>query len=388
MDNYRLQDFIRDKYERKKWCSKKKKDPMTLIVEGKFKEKKKITDAEGGRIPLTNTDSISEPIGGKVEYNPDYEREMDENAASDIEKVLEQMAEKAATKELESERLTELNESAQSISYGNAHEGVSIRVNRIASVDDDLVEQYNAIASPLVTISRQLQKSLLRQLQEERRGGKMTGLLMGRRLDNHAIYRNDGKLFYKNNLPQEVPELAVGLLLDESGSMCSENRAVYARASAIILYDFCESLGIPVMVYGHSTDHASIQLYSYAEFESFDKDDKYRLMDISARRNNRDGAALRFVADRLSKRPESVKLLIVVSDGQPADYGYMGTAAEEDMRGVKHEYQRKGITFIAAAIGSDKQNIERIYGDSFLDITDLSQMPTKLTSIVKRHIKV
>lgn len=46
------------------------------------------------------------------------------------------------------------------------------------------------------------------------------------------------------------------------------------------------------------------------------------------------------------------------------------------------------ILFVAAAIGNDKQNIERIYGDSFLDITDLNQLPTKLTGVVKRHIRV
>ena len=74
------------------------------------------------------------------------------------------------------------------------------------------------------------------------------------RLDAHALCRNDGKVFYKNNLPQEMPELAVGLLLDESGSMCSCDRCTYARAAAIILYDFCRSLDIPVTVYGHSTD--------------------------------------------------------------------------------------------------------------------------------------
>ena len=51
------------------------------------------------------------------------------------------------------------------------------------------------------------------------------------------------------------------------------------------------------------------------------------------------------------------------------------------------EYQRKGILFIAAAIGDDKQNIERIYGNSFLDITDLSQLPIKLTSIIKKHLQ-
>ena len=302
------------------------------------------------------------------------------------------MAESAACQELEGERIQELNDAAQSISYGNIHEGVYIRVNRIASVDPELVEQYDEVCNPLVAISRQLQKSLIKQLKENRRGGKQTGLIMGRRLDAHAICRNDGKVFYKNNLPNEIPELAVGLLLDESGSMSSCDRCTYARAAAIILHDFCESLEIPVMVYGHSTDyydgHDSVELFSYAEFEGFDNDDKYRLMDISARGSNRDGAALRYVAECLAKRPEAVKLLILVSDGQPADTGYYGTAAEEDLRGIKQEYQRKGVIFVAAAIGSDKQNIERIYGDSFLDITDLNQLPTKLTGVVKRHIRV
>ena len=81
-----------------------------------------------------------------------------------------------------------------------------------------------------------------------------------------------------------------------------------------------------------------MELFSYAEFDGYDNDDKYRLMDISARGSNRDGAALRFVAEKLSKRPESVKLLILVSDGQPAADGYYGTAAEEDLRGIKQEY--------------------------------------------------
>lgn len=72
-----------------------------------------------------------------------------------------------------------------------------------------------------------------------------------------------------------------------------------------------------------------MELYSYAEFEAIDHDDKYRMMDIAARGSNRDGAALRFVAEQLSKRPEDVKILVIVSDGQPADTGYYGTAAEE-----------------------------------------------------------
>ena len=350
--------------------------------------KQEITSEETGRMSLVETDQVSEPLGGGIEVNRDYNPEISNTVEAEMERLLDTMAEKTVCQELEQDRLRELNQEAQSISYGDIHKGVAIRVNRMTEVPPEMVTQYNAIAGPLLAISKQLQKSLLRQLRDRQRGGKQTGLLMGRRLDAHALFRSDGKVFTKNALPIQPPEMAVGLLLDESGSMASCDRATYARASAIILYDFCRALGVPVMVYGHSTGNSGVELYSYSEFDAIDRDDKYRLVDISARGSNRDGAALRFVAERLSHRPEELKLLILVSDGQPADTGYYGTAAEEDLRGIQQEYRRKGILFIAAAIGDDKENMERIYGDSFLDITDLNQLPVKLTQVVKRFLRV
>lgn len=357
-------------------------------IDGGTSGKQATTSEEGGRIPYHQTDSVSEPVGGETQYDDDYKREQSDRAAADIERMLEQMAEKAACKQLENERIQELNEAAQSISYGNIHNGVNIAVHRIAEVDEELQDQYHQICGPLLTISKQLQRNLIQKLKDQQRGGKQTGLVMGRRLDAHALCRNDGKVFYKNNLPNEIPRISVGLLLDESGSMSCGDRSTYARAAAIILYDFCQAMNIPIMVYGHSTSWSrGVDLYSYAEFDAIDKNDKYRMMDISARGSNRDGAALRYVAEQLSKRDEEVRILILVSDGQPADAGYSGTAAEEDLRGIKQEYKRKGLLFVAAAIGDDKQNIERIYGDSFLDITDLNQLPMKLTAVIKRFMR-
>ena len=349
--------------------------------------KQKISPEETGRMPLVETDQVSEPLGGGIEVNRDYLPELSNTVEAEMERLLDAMAEKSVCQELEQDRLSELNQEAQAISYGDIHKGVPVRVNRMTEVPPEMVTQYNAIAGPLLAISKQLQKSLLRQLRDRQRGGKQTGLLMGRRLDAHALCRGDGKVFTKNALPSQPPEMAVGLLLDESGSMASCDRATYARASAIILYDFCQALRVPVMVYGHSTGGSGVELYSYSEFNAIDREDKYRLVDISARGSNRDGAALRYVAERLSHRPEELKLLILVSDGQPADTGYYGTAAEEDLRGIQQEYRRKGILFIAAAIGDDKEDIERIYGDSFLDITDLNQLPVKLTQVVKRFLR-
>ena len=346
-----------------------------------------VSDTEQGRLPQRQTDTLSVPEGGTTEHDDTYRGTGYANAASDIARILEAVAEDAVHTSLEKERKRELNELAQSISYGNIHNGVNMTVHRICEVEPELCDEYDEVAGDLLHISRQLQKSVTQKLEDSRRGGKQTSLLMGRRLDAHAIARLDGHVFCKNALPNEAPALSVGLLLDESGSMCSCDRATYARATAIILYDFCRALDIPIMVYGHSTSSGRVDLYSYAEFDAIDRDDRYRLMDISSRGSNREGAALRYVAEQLAKRTEDVKILMLVSDGQPADSGYYGTAAEEDLRGVKQEYQRKGILFVAAAIGADKDNIERIYGDSFLDITDLNKLPVKLAGIIKRYIR-
>ena len=72
---------------------------------------------------------------------------------------------------------------------------------------------------------------------------------------------------------------------------------------------------------------------------------------------------LHYFVEQLSRHPETVKLLILVSDAQPADTGYYGTAAEEDRRGIKQEYTRKKILFAAAAIGDDNTCIWGSFSD-------------------------
>lgn len=92
--------------------------------------------------------------------------------------------------------------------------------------------------------------------------------------------------------------------------------------------------------------------------------------------------------ERLLKQPEEKKLLLLVSDGQPAGTGgYLGSAAEADLREIKKEYTNKGILFVAAAIGDDKENIERIYGDAFLEISDLTKLPFLLVKKIEKELK-
>jgi len=131
-----------------------------------------------------------------------------------------------------------------------------------------------------------------------------------------------------------------------------------------------------------------MSLYSYVDFASKEPDEQYSLMNIQGRSNNRDGMALRIIADRLLQAPQQTKLFISISDGQPkAIPDYTGDLAAADMQKTLQEYRRKGIFFLAAAIGQDKEVIAKIYGkENTLDITDLKLLPARLVQIIAQYL--
>lgn len=346
----------------------------------------KALSEETARIAAHRTETIISNGDGSIVQDSEYEGAGYEFSATDIERVLEEIATGKVNESLEEELSEELQSEATSIQYGNAHRNINITVHRMSHVNQNLIDSYTAVAPQLLMLSKRLQRSVSAILRDKRQGGKQTGLYVGKHLDQHAFHRNDGRVFCNKRLPTEPINMSVALLIDESGSMCGCDRITKARATAIVVQDFCEKLGIPIMIVGHTASCAHVELFSYADFKSVDKKDRYRLMDMSARCCNRDGAALRYVAEKLSKQNSDVKMLFIICDGQPNDDGYTGTAAEADLRGIKLEYSRKGVQIFAAAIGDDRANIERIYGAGYLDITDLNQLPVMLTQLIARNL--
>lgn len=346
----------------------------------------KALSEETARIAAHRTETIISNGDGSIVQDSEYEGAGYEFSATDIERVLEEIATGKVNESLEEKLSEELQSEATSIQYGNAHRNINITVHRMSHVNQNLIDSYTAVAPQLLMLSKRLQRSVSAILRDKRQGGKQTGLYVGKHLDQHAFHRNDGRVFCNKRLPTEPINMSVALLVDESGSMCGCDRITKARATAIVVQDFCEKLGIPIMIVGHTASCAHVELFSYADFKSVDKKDRYRLMDMSARCCNRDGAALRYVAEKLSKQNSDVKMLFIICDGQPNDDGYTGTAAEADLRGIKLEYSRKGVQIFAAAIGDDRANIERIYGAGYLDITDLNQLPVMLTQLIARNL--
>ena len=186
--------------------------------------------------------------------------------------------------------------------------------------------------------------------------------------------------------------MAFALLVDVSGSMGSDSRIIYARNAALILYDFCQTLSIPVMVYGHSTHYPGgyginevVDICAYADFDSTDGKDALRIAGMEIIGANRDGAALQFVGERLLKREEEFKILVLISDGRPSACQYGGEMAKKDLQDIKRRLERRQV--FAAAVGEDRDIIESIYKEGFLNISDMKTMPAKFAALLTKYMK-
>lgn len=284
----------------------------------------------------------------------------------------------------------QLNREARQSTQGTCHAAIKLIVHRPETTPQSR-EEYHNMAADLLPVIRELIRKTNPLLEHEVSSEFTKSQLYGTKFCADRAAIPDFRVFARKRPPEEEPSLAVALRIDESASMSAFGRLEAAKQAAVALYEFCMGCGIPIMVYGDTADRSKLEqmsIYAYVDFESKDPDDKYTLMNIQARSNNRDGMALRIISDRLLHVPQKTKLIISISDGQPkAMPDYTGEKAVHDMKDTLQEFRRKGIQFLAAAIGQDKEAICELYGaENTLDITDLKQLPIRLVQIITRFL--
>lgn len=218
-----------------------------------------------------------------------------------------------------------------------------------------------------------------------------TGKYYGTKFNPSRVAYGDLRNFDKKNPPNEQPSLALAVRVDESGSMLKDDRIQNAKLAAVALSLFAEQTNIPLMLYGDSADlsqREKTSIYSYKEF-----DDGYdfiaaKIATMKPRQNNRDGVPLKLLAEKLSQQTADTKVLLSISDGQPkALPDYTGAKAQKDIQEVLDDYERKGILFIACAIGDDKNQLRSLYGEGhFVDISDISKLSEQLLQLIARFV--
>ncbi|WP_428829516.1 nitric oxide reductase activation protein NorD, partial [Acidithiobacillus thiooxidans] len=200
---------------------------------------------------------------------------------------------------------------------------------------------------------------------------------------------------YLQRRPQQR-DTAVLLLADLSTSIMAEAgdsgvRVVDRLRAAMLLFgEALLEVGDPFAVYGFASKyHDEVLMYPIKRFtDRFDARARALLGGLSGRLATRMGAAIRHSTKLMLRSPAQRRLLLILSDGRPADYDDGGDARylQEDTRMAVREALELGIH--AFCISLDPQGGEylpQVFGQGhYLVLPHLDSLPARLPEVYLR----
>lgn len=187
-------------------------------------------------------------------------------------------------------------------------------------------------------------------------------------------------------------DLAVTILLDLSDStnekIQGSDKTVLelTREACTLVATAISGIGDPFAIHGFASDgRHDVQYFRIKDFlERFDDDAKARLAGMRGGLSTRMGAAMRHAARHLLKQPERRKLLLMVTDGEPADIDERDPQhLRHDTRKAVEELYTQGIlTYCLTLDANADAYVKRIFGENNYTIVDhVQRLPEKLPAL-------
>jgi nitric oxide reductase NorD protein len=210
----------------------------------------------------------------------------------------------------------------------------------------------------------------------------MIDLRMGRIPDDRINIRYERK----------VRDLAVLLLIDLSEStnetLPGSDRPVVqlAREAVTLLSWAIHGIGDPFAIHGFASDgRHDVQYYRFKDFDQpFDDHAKARLGGMRGGLSTRMGAALRHGAKHLLKQPQHKKLLLLLSDGEPADIDERDPQyLRFDTKKAVEELATVGVmTYCLTLDPEADEYVGRIFGANRYTVVDhVQRLPERLPAL-------
>jgi hypothetical protein len=210
----------------------------------------------------------------------------------------------------------------------------------------------------------------------------MISIRMGQQPDTRITMRN----VIKNR------DLAVTVLLDLSEStnerINGSDKTVLdlTREAATLVSTAISGIGDPFAVHGFASEgRHDVHYYRFKDFnQKFDHDAKARLDGMKGGLSTRMGAAMRHAGRHLLGQPERRKLLLLVTDGEPADIDERDPQhLRHDTRKAVEELYSKGILTYCLTLDPNADSyVKRIFGANNYTIVDhVDRLPEKLPTL-------
>lgn len=241
------------------------------------------------------------------------------------------------------------------LSHNNAKPTVKIVQPRISASDRLVAKESQARQRGAIA---RIREAL--QFQNGKRTGEVFGVRSGD-LDEGGLHKlgYDCEHIWSQKTIAKLPDVAVGILVDQSGSMSSRHKITEAREMCIALAEAVKKIpGVHLHIYGHTanvsgtSDMVLYEHYSSTSDSAAATAELGGLGAIDAFSNNYDGYAIKETAKLLAKDPAKRKYLFVIADGLPHGDGYGGQEARKHVTSVcEFVRERLKIATYAFAVG-------------------------------------
>lgn len=188
---------------------------------------------------------------------------------------------------------------------------------------------------------------------------------------------------------RKVRDISVMVLLDLSAStndkVAGQDQTVLdlTRQACVLLSDAINKIGDPFAIHGFCSDgRHDVEYYRFKDFEQpYNDESKARLAGMTGQLSTRMGAAIRHSAHYLRQQRSAKKLLMVITDGEPADIDVRDPQyLRYDAKKAVEEAARNGIsTFCMTLDPRADQYVSRIFGSkNYMVVDHIERLPEKL----------
>jgi hypothetical protein len=155
------------------------------------------------------------------------------------------------------------------------------------------------------------------------------------------------------------------------------------RRACVLLSDAIAKVGDPFAIHGFCSDgRHDVEYYRFKDFDQhWDEEPKARLAGMTGQLSTRMGAAIRHAGHHLKLQRSAKKLLIVITDGEPADVDVRDPQyLRNDTKKAVEEVAKFGVTTYCMSLDPRADNyVSRIFGQkNYMVVDHVERLPEKL----------
>ena len=155
------------------------------------------------------------------------------------------------------------------------------------------------------------------------------------------------------------------------------------RQACVLLADAIAKIGDPFAIHGFCSDgRHDVEYYRFKDFdETYNERPKAKLAGMTGQLSTRMGAAIRHASHHLKQQRSTKKLMLVITDGEPADIDVRDPQyLRHDTKKAVEEATRNGIiTYCMSLDPRADQYVSRIFGArNFMVVDHVERLPEKL----------